>query len=120
MRAELHDRLTAPLYPLVIAVLTFAYLGAPRTTRQSRTLSIVGAIAAVVVLRGLGFVGMLAGTRMPAALLVPYAALLTALVLGYWGISRGLIIEPPVFLVDAMNRLIVRMQRSARLTGQTR
>ena len=74
-----------------------------------------------MVLRGLGFVGMLAGTRVPAALLVPYAALLTALVLGYWGISRGVIIEPPAFLVDAVNRFIERMsERSARLTGQTR
>jgi lipopolysaccharide export system permease protein len=121
MRAELHDRITAPLYPLVIAVLTFAYLGAPRTTRQSRTLSILFAIGAVVVLRGLGFVGMLAGTRVPAALLVPYAALLTALGFGYWGISRGVIIEPPAVLVDAVNRLIERVaESSARLTGQAR
>jgi lipopolysaccharide export system permease protein len=121
MRAELHDRITAPFYPLVIAVLTFAYLGAPRTTRQSRTLSLLSAIGAVAVLRGLGFVGLLAGSRVPAALLVPYLALLAAFGFGYWGISRGIIIEPPAFIVDAVTGFMERMAgRTARLTGQTR
>src|SRR5262245_58021474 len=35
-RAELHDRFLAPIYPFAFAALTFAFLGAPRTTRQSR------------------------------------------------------------------------------------
>ena len=42
-RAELFDRLMAPFYPLAFLVIAFAYLGAPRTTRQSRTLSLIGA-----------------------------------------------------------------------------
>jgi lipopolysaccharide export system permease protein len=121
MRAELHDRIIAPLYPLVIAVLTFAYLGAPRTTRQSRTSALLSAIAAVAILRGSGFVGMLAGTRVPAALLVPYVALIAALVFGYWGISRAVIIEPPALIVDAVTGFMERVsERAARLTGQTR
>jgi lipopolysaccharide export system permease protein len=121
MRAELNDRIVAPLYPLVIAVVTFAYLGAPRTTRQSRTLSLVSAIGAVVILRGSGFVGMLAGTRVPAALVVPYATLIAALGFGYWGISRGVIIEPPAFIVDAITKFTEWLaELSARLAGQTR
>jgi lipopolysaccharide export system permease protein len=121
MRAELHDRIIAPLYPLVIAVLTFAYLGAPRTTRQSRTSALLSAIAAVAILRGSGFVGMLAGTRVPAALLVPYVALIAALVFGYWGISRAVIIEPPALIVDAVTGFMERVsERAVRLTGQTR
>ena len=121
MRAELNDRIAAPLYPLAIAMLTFAYLGAPRTTRQSRNLSLFSAIGAVVILRGMGFVGMLAGVRVPAALLLPYGMLIAALAFGYWGISRGLIIEPPAFIVDGISGFIERMaERSARLTGQTR
>ena len=39
-RAELHDRFMAPIYPFAFAALTFAFLGAPRTTRQSRNFSI--------------------------------------------------------------------------------
>jgi lipopolysaccharide export system permease protein len=121
LRAELSDRLLAPLYPLVIAVVTFAYLGAPRTTRQSRNLSLLSAIGAVALLRGLGFVGMLAGTRVPAALMIPYAAMAAALVLGYRGIARGLIIEPPAFIVDAATALMERVaERTARLAGQPR
>jgi lipopolysaccharide export system permease protein len=121
MRAELHDRIAAPLYPIVIAVLTFAYLGAPRTTRQSRTVSLLSAIAAVAVLRGSGFVGLLAGARVPAALLIPYLTLSAALAFGYWGISRAVIIEPPAFIVDAIARFIERLSaHGARLTGQTR
>jgi lipopolysaccharide export system permease protein len=120
MRAELSDRIVAPLYPLVIAVVTFAYLGAPRTTRQGRNLSLMSAIGAVVILRGAGFVGMLAGTRVPAALLVPYAMLIAALAFGYWGISRGVIIEPPAFVVDAITRFTARLtDLSVRLAGQT-
>jgi lipopolysaccharide export system permease protein len=121
MRAELYDRIAAPLYPMVIAVLTFAYLGAPRTTRQSRTVSLLSAIAAVAVLRGSGFVGLLGGTRVAAALFIPYVTLAVALVFGYWGISRGVIIEPPAFIVDAIAGFVERMsERGARLTGQTR
>src|SRR5579859_5790862 len=41
-RAELHDRFMAPIYPFAFAALTFAFLGAPRTTRQSRNFSIGG------------------------------------------------------------------------------
>ena len=41
IRAEFHDRITAPLYPLAFVVMTYAYLGAPRTTRQSRTMSLM-------------------------------------------------------------------------------
>src|SRR5262249_25647312 len=95
IRAELHDRITAPLYPLAFVVMTYAYLGAPRTTRQSRTMSLLGAISVVAALRGLGFVGMIAGVHTPIALVLPYLALAAAFVLGYFAISRGVIIEPP-------------------------
>jgi lipopolysaccharide export system permease protein len=117
--AELGDRIAAPLYPIVIAVLAFAYLGAPRTTRQSRNLSLFSAIGAVAILRGMGFVGLLAGSRVPAALLIPYVALAVALVFGYRSISRGVIIEPPAFIADAVTAFMDRMAaRTARLAGQ--
>jgi lipopolysaccharide export system permease protein len=115
MRAELHDRITAPLFPLAIAVLTFAYLGVPRTTRQGRTASLLSAIGAVVLLRGLGFVGTLAGTHTAAALLLPYAALMTTFAFGCWGISRGASLELPVALVDAIAGFVIRMSRAWQL-----
>ena len=54
VRAELHDRIFAPIYPLVFTIITFAYLGAPRTTRQGRAMSIAGASIVIATLRLLG------------------------------------------------------------------
>ena len=51
----MHERFIAPLYPFAFMALTFAFLGAPRTTRQSRNFSIGGAIVAVFGLRLVGF-----------------------------------------------------------------
>jgi hypothetical protein len=40
---------------------------------------------------------------------------------GYWGISRGVIIEPPAFIVDAITKFTEWLaELSARLAGQTR
>jgi lipopolysaccharide export system permease protein len=120
IRAEFHDRLTAPLYPLAFVVMTYAYLGAPRTTRQSRTLSLLGAVGAMAALRSLGFIGMVAGVNAPAALLLPYIALVASFVLGYLAISRVAIIEPPAFITSAASAIMERIaQRTSALMGQT-
>ena len=110
-RAELHDRLIAPLYPLAFVVIAFAYLGAPRTTRQSRTMSMLGAIAGVGVLRLLGFVSTVFGATVPWMLAVQYVALAIAFVGGYLVIRRGLILEPPAFLTRFINTLTERLSR---------
>jgi lipopolysaccharide export system permease protein len=119
IRAEFHDRLTAPLYPLAFVVMTYAYLGAPRTTRQSRSMSLMGAISVVAALRGLGFVGMIAGVHTPIVLALPYLALMAAFVLGYIAISRGVIIEPPAFIANAITAVMERVaRRTNALMGQ--
>jgi lipopolysaccharide export system permease protein len=119
VRAEFHDRLTAPLYPLAFVVMTYAYLGAPRTTRQSRTMSLLGAIGVVAALRGLGFIGVIAGVHSPIALLLPYIALAAGSVLGYLAISRGVIIEPPAVITNFINTIIERVsQRTNAVMGQ--
>jgi lipopolysaccharide export system permease protein len=117
--AELHNRITAPLYPLAFLIITFAYLGAPRTTRQGRTMSLMGAISVVAALRGLGFVGMIAGVQTPIVLVLPYIALIVSFVLGYLAISRGVIIEPPAFIANAITAIMERIaQRASALMGQ--
>jgi lipopolysaccharide export system permease protein len=110
-RAELHSRIAAPLYPLAFLVLTFAYLGAPRSTRHGRAVSLITAITAVAALRGIGFVGAISGARQPSALLIPYAALLFAFALGGWGISRAATIEPPAFITDFIAALSESLAR---------
>jgi len=118
--AELHNRITAPLYPLAFLVITFAYLGAPRTTRQSRAMSFISAALAVSALRGIGFVGTILGAQRPFTLVIPYVAMALTFVLGTWAIMRGLIIEPPAFITNTISALADGLsRRTAAVSGQT-
>jgi lipopolysaccharide export system permease protein len=97
-RAELHDRLIAPLYPLAFVVIAFAYLGAPRTTRQSRNMSLLGAITGVGFVRLIGFASTVFGASIPWMLSLQYIALALAMGFGLFVIHRGIILEPPAFI----------------------
>jgi lipopolysaccharide export system permease protein len=110
-RAELHDRLMAPLYPLAFVVIAFAYLGAPRTNRQSRSLSMAAAIGAVSLLRLTGFASTVFGASMPWMLALPYLAVAIALGFGFYVIRRGLIMEAPAFIANSLNALGARLAR---------
>lgn len=110
-RAELHDRIMAPLYPLAFMVIAYAYLGAPRTTRQSRSLSIVSTIAGVAALRLIGFASMVFAIYSPFAVSFQYVAVVGACVLGLTAISRGMIIEPPAFITNTVARITERLSR---------
>jgi lipopolysaccharide export system permease protein len=110
-RAELHDRLAAPLYPIAFTIIAFAYLGAPRTNRQSRTLSMLGAIGAVALVRVIGFVSTIFGATMPWLLPVQYLAIVAACGGGLYVIRRGLILEPPAFIGRWLAALTERITR---------
>jgi len=97
-RAELHDRLIAPLYPLAFVVIAFAYLGAPRTTRQSRNMSLLGAITGVGLLRLVGFASTVFGVNAPWMLSLQYIAMALTVGFGLFVIHRGIILEPPAFI----------------------
>jgi lipopolysaccharide export system permease protein len=110
-RAEFHDRIVAPLYPLVFMIVTYAYLGAPRTTRQSRTLSLVSAVGGVAALRVIGFASMVFGINRPFALSFQYIALLATTGLGLTAIGRGTIIEPPAIMTNTIAAITERLSR---------
>jgi lipopolysaccharide export system permease protein len=114
-RAELHDRLIAPLYPLAFVIIAFAYLGAPRTTRQSRTMSLLGAIGGVGLLRLIGFASTVFGANAPWMLSLQYIAMAAAFGLGLFVIQRGIILEPPAF-IDRISTAVANQfsQRFAR------
>src|SRR5450631_127133 len=111
LRAELHDRFMAPIYPFAFAALTFAFLGAPRTTRQSRNFSITGSILAVFGLRIAGFACSVMAVKSPFAPAVQYLMLLAAVVIGLWVIIGGIVIEPPAALIEAINKSNARLLR---------
>ncbi len=110
-RAELHDRLMSPIYPFAFAALTFAFLGAPRTTRQSRNFSIGNSILAVFGLRMAGFACSVMAVKSPLAPLVQYLMLAAAIGLSLWIIIWGVVVEPPAALMEAINRSNARLLR---------
>src|SRR5690348_10344165 len=109
--AELHDRLMSPIYPFAFAILTFAFLGTPRTTRQSRNFSIGGSIFAVFGLRMVGFACSVMTVKTPVAAIVQYGLTLAAIAVGVWIIVDGLVIEPPSLMIETFNKSLARMQR---------
>jgi lipopolysaccharide export system permease protein len=110
-RAEMHDRFMAPIYPFAFAALTFAFLGAPRTTRQSRNFSISSSILAVFGLRIAGFACSVMAVKSPMAPLVQYLMLATAIGASMWIIVGGVVIEPPAALTEAINKSNARLLR---------
>jgi lipopolysaccharide export system permease protein len=103
VRAELHD-----------TIITFAYLGAPRTTRQGRAMSIAGASIVIAVIRLMGFVVIVLCVRYPWVLALQYLLLAVATGLGLYAIHRGLEIEPPAFVTDAISAINARLSRLGR------
>ena len=110
-RQELHDRFLAPIYPFAFAALTFAFLGAPRTTRQSRNFSFGSAILAVFGVRMAGFACSVLTVKTPVAALVQYLMLFAVLGVSIWIIVGGVVVEPPARLMEAINRSNARIAR---------
>jgi len=114
-RAELHDRLLAPLYPIAFVIITYAFLGAPRTTRQSRGMSLATAIALVAALRLVGFASTVTGVHVAPVLVVQYLALAAAIGFGIVAISRGMIIEPPAVVTRLVTAITERIAKRANM-----
>lgn len=112
-RADLHDRLLAPIYPLAFVVIAFAAIGGPRTTRQSRGFAVALAIGAVAALRLIGFACIVLSIQTPTALVVLYGSVILACGLGTLAIRRGVTIQPPVSLANFLSSISERMVREA-------
>ena len=111
-RAELHDRLVAPLYPIAFTVLCFAILGAPRTSRQSREMSLIMTVTLIGTLRLIGFAcNVLASQNRHGVLCALRFAGIVAFAGGLYAIHRGAVLEPPAFLTQPIARLFERLSR---------
>ena len=113
-RAELHDRLAAPLYAFVFVAVTFAFLGSPRTTRQSRNFSTGCSILLVFAVRAAGFACSVTAANSFLAIPVQYGILVSTLAASVWIIYKGLLIEPPALAIEAVNRLTMQAARLVR------
>jgi lipopolysaccharide export system permease protein len=72
LRAELHERLSAWLYPLAMMFIAFAALGDARTTRQGRGTAAATAVAGVAALRIAAFAASSVTVRTPWGLIWVY------------------------------------------------
>jgi lipopolysaccharide export system permease protein len=111
-RSEVSDRLATPLYPLVFAIVAYAFLGPPQTTRQSRTLAMLGMVGAISVLRLIGFLSVILGVRIPAVLGLQFIALAAASAAAVWQISSGLAIEPAAAVSKLATAISDRVART--------
>jgi lipopolysaccharide export system permease protein len=110
-RAELHKRLSAPLFPIAAFVIAFAFLGQARTTRQSRGLAMAGAAGtfALVEILGFGTQGFIAKNESLAWLsyFVPLAGIAYGLLL----ISGFVQLKVPNFLQRIADAVAARFER---------
>jgi lipopolysaccharide export system permease protein len=94
-RAELHDRLTNPLYPFATLAIAFAALGNARTTRQSRGAAILAAVVALILVRVAGFAAASIAVRSAFGAVLMYIVPLGATIGGtihayraFWPVRR--------------------------------
>ena len=84
-RAELHDRLANPLYPIAFVLIAVATLGYARTTRQSGGQGMAVAFIACVLVRGGGLAATNLAVKQPWAIgliyALPVAAIIGALIM---------------------------------------
>lgn len=93
-RAELHDRLASPLYPILFVLIAVVHLGYPRTTRQGRLQSVFLAFSAAAFLRIAGLAATNALAKKASAVFfvygIPVAGIAAALLLAYFNLKPGL------------------------------
>ncbi len=88
--AELHDRIAAPLYPILFAIIAVASLGFARTTRQSRLTTLAGAYIAAVLARGGGLAAVNMAAKSPGAIILIYAIPIGAIALALFMAHRNM------------------------------
>ena len=93
-RAELHNRLSSPLYPFAFMLIAFAAIGEARTTRQGRALAIQSAVMIVGATRIAAYAAWTASVRSPFAAALLYILPIMAIVLATGFIFYGARIQP--------------------------
>lgn len=97
-RAELHNRLTAGLYPIAFVLMVLAVAGNARSTRGSFVKVLVAATAFCIVLRALGIAAVSAAKNDPAAVYAVWGVPLAGFALPLFYLLRGRQMELPAFL----------------------
>jgi lipopolysaccharide export system permease protein len=105
-RAELHDRLTAPIYSFLFALIPLLFLGQAESTRQGRTASIAAAVLLTTAVRAIP-------VFLPIGTSVLAVVALYAIPIGLIALFAGLILvgvqfRPPERIVAFAEMLFAR------------
>lgn len=110
--AELHDRLSSPLYTLLFAILPVMALGQAQTTRQGRGVLILGTVLLATTLRvaGLILAGLAASDiyLIPLLYILPIAGIAFAVVATLKGVRFGASDGIAGTCLDFLQRLLPR------------
>jgi lipopolysaccharide export system permease protein len=115
-RAELHNRLSAPLYPIAFVLIAFAALGDAKTTRQGRGFAIQMAVLCVSATRLIGYAAWTASVRSPYAVPFMYLLPIAASLVSIWLILYGHRLRPIAapLASEALGRLFARLPKLGR------
>jgi lipopolysaccharide export system permease protein len=111
IRAEVHERITAPLHTLVFALIALAFLGQPRTNRQDRSSAIAAVVVLCLLFRGAGFAATAVSHTRSGGIPFMYAVPVTGIALGAWAITRGMRLPVPTAVGAITEALQIRWRR---------
>jgi lipopolysaccharide export system permease protein len=112
VRAEVHDRVTAPLYTLVFAFITLGFLSRPSTNRENRSLTIMAIVGLCLTLRAAGFAAFAIGRNTPAAIFFMHAIPLSGIALGVYLTARTSAPKTPAAMTAAWENAVRFARRS--------
>jgi len=113
VRAEIHDRTTAPLFTLAFGLIALAFLGRPHSNRQDRGTAIAVVVALCLALRTAGFAATAVGANLEAGIPFMYVAPLAGIALGAYGTMQGWRLSAPRVVAMVWDRMVRRARRAA-------
>lgn len=109
LRAEVHERLSSPLYPFAFVLIAIAFVGQAQTTRQSRVESVVMAflVAAGLRLGGLAATNLVSvrASAVPLVYALPIVAMVLAVVVAQRRMRPRQGSKPWQLLVGGLERI---------------
>ncbi len=114
MRAEFHDRVSQPLFPLSFVFIVLVFLGGAHTTRQGRGVGVTAALVACFGVRLLGFAAVNASINAPALIPLIYAIPIGAGGLSAWMIATDRRVGLPGPIAGALEAASRRIMELAR------
>lgn len=113
VRAEIHERTTAPLFTLAFGLIALAFLGQPYSNRQNRGAAIAAVVMTCLLLRAFGFAVTAVGRNLNGAIPFMYAVPLLGIAFGVYATTRGQRLGVPTLVVSFWDGLMALARRMA-------